>query len=79
MASLWVGSDIDLPTLHQYRLADRLEFRLACLHNRKVSFGTQNEEEGHSQEDVIRRRRRSGTWPCKFCIIELKRSRESAE
>ncbi|KAJ8916840.1 hypothetical protein NQ315_005847 [Exocentrus adspersus] len=72
MASLWVGSDVDLSTLHQYRMADRLEFRLACLHNKKISNSACvsrrfNEDfDRHSFEaddDIWRRRRRSGTWP----------------
>ncbi|XP_018576404.1 NAD kinase isoform X2 [Anoplophora glabripennis] len=71
MASLWVGSDVDLSTLHQCRLADRLEFRLACLHNKKASNDsymsrTSNEildKHSFEDDDIWRRRRRSGTWP----------------
>lgn len=72
MASLWVGSDLDLSTLHQFRNNDRLEFRLACLHNKKtvcqehMSRKLSACEERSSFEDLEdeqRRRRRSGTWP----------------
>lgn len=72
MASLWVGSDLDLSTLHQFRNSDRLEFRLTCLHNKKTVsqeyLGRKSSACGErcnleEQEDVQRRRRRSGTWP----------------
>ncbi|CAH0563626.1 unnamed protein product [Brassicogethes aeneus] len=70
MASLWVGSDVDLTTLHQCRVAERLEFRLACLHkNRNLSQISQKineliEKESFEElEDNFSRRRRSGTWP----------------
>lgn len=72
MASLWVGSDLDLSTLHQFRNSDRLEFRLTCLHNkksvcqeymgRKLSICEESRNFAE-QEDIQRRRRRSGTWP----------------
>lgn len=72
MDSLWVGSDVDLSILHRCRMAERLEYRLSCLSNRKknrhknkgevegeeeVTFEEEEEQEG------LRRRRRSGTWP----------------
>lgn len=72
MASSWVGSDLDLSTLHQFRDNNRLEFRLSCLHNKKTVCqehmsrklsscdATRSFEE---QDDLQRRRRRSGTWP----------------
>lgn len=79
MSSLWVGSDVDLSTLHQYRTADRLEFRLACLHNNKTNqknytthlnqqkfnefIDKHNRFFNSEDDDHFRRRRRSGTWP----------------
>lgn len=72
-SSLWVGSDVDLPTLHQCRSADRLEFRLTCLHNKKPDdyVGRNNNfdiTESKSFEDISEidrnsRKSRSGTWP----------------
>lgn len=73
MASSWVGSDVDLSTLHQFRDNDRLEFRLTCLHNKKTvcqefvmgrnSSSCETKHSFEEQEDLQRRRRRSGTWP----------------
>lgn len=78
MSSLWVGSDVDLRTLHQHRMADRLQFRLACLHlqNSKTNHNTHTNQEKFNEyiekierftncedDDHFRRRRRSGTWP----------------
>ncbi|XP_063904484.1 NAD kinase-like isoform X1 [Zophobas morio] len=63
MASLWAGSDVDLSILHQCRKADRLEFRLACLHKQKIADSdTKSVCEGEIHK-VRHRRRRSGTWP----------------
>ncbi|XP_049826360.1 NAD kinase-like isoform X2 [Aethina tumida] len=72
MASLWAGSDVDLSILHQCRMAERLEFRLACLHQNRTSDscnsnGKLNEltdrDSFEECDDHFRRRRRSGTWP----------------
>ncbi|RZC27683.1 hypothetical protein BDFB_003838 [Asbolus verrucosus] len=63
MASLWAGSDVDLSVLHQCRIADRLEFRLACLHKQKIADSdTKLVYEGENHK-FRQRRRRSGTWP----------------
>ncbi|CAH1116330.1 unnamed protein product [Phaedon cochleariae] len=75
MASLWIGSEVDLSILRQCRMDDRLEFRLTCLHNnKKTSFhdndnianrkhGEFEESKSFTQFDEQRRTRRSGTWP----------------
>lgn len=77
MESPWVGSDVDLSTLHKCRLNDRLEYRMACLPRTK-EFITSNKnnvifknyqngetvsDDDQSTESSFRRRRRSGTWP----------------
>lgn len=71
MESLWVGSDVDLSILHKCRMADRLEYRLTCLHKkngRKGDFsdkflGDMEKDGCLEDENHFRRRRRSGTWP----------------
>ncbi|XP_044758237.1 NAD kinase-like isoform X1 [Coccinella septempunctata] len=68
MDCLWVGSDVDLTTLHQYRMSERLEYRLSCLHKTRNSKHCQVdfEEVKTNPNDAVTqlsRRRRSGTWP----------------
>ncbi|KAK9885323.1 hypothetical protein WA026_010817 [Henosepilachna vigintioctopunctata] len=71
MDCLWVGSDVDLSTLHQCRQAERLEYRLSCLHKHKnlkskhcqVDFEEETQSNSNDEHDHLRRRRRSGTWP----------------
>ncbi|KAH0812512.1 hypothetical protein GEV33_010276 [Tenebrio molitor] len=63
MASLWAGSDVDLSVLHQCRRADRLEFRLACLHKQRISDSDTNSVCEGDIHKFRQRRRRSGTWP----------------
>lgn len=74
MDSLWIGSDVDLSVLHKCRMAERLEYRLTCLHKSKALKSCRSadkvcadtEEEKVTSEEVeerFRRRRRSGTWP----------------
>lgn len=72
MDSLWVGSDVDLSILHRCRMAERLEYRLSCLSNRKKNryrnkWEVEGEEEvtfmEEEEQEGVRRRRRSGTWP----------------
>lgn len=72
MESLWVGSDVDLSTLHKCRMAERLEYRLACLHKLKPSkscnfagnkLDPERDIKFQEDEDHFKRRRRSGTWP----------------
>ena len=66
MESSWIGSDVDLSILHKYRQADKLEYRLSCLHNKKYGNGLCDVREKDSfedDEDYFSRRRRVGTWP----------------
>ncbi|KAK5641782.1 hypothetical protein RI129_010329 [Pyrocoelia pectoralis] len=67
MDSSWIGSDVDLSMLHKCRQADKLQYRLSCLHNnKKYSKGLCDvtEREGfEDDEDYFTRRRRVGTWP----------------
>ncbi|CAH1278433.1 unnamed protein product [Diabrotica balteata] len=68
MASLWVGSETDLPTLQKCRMADRLEFRLTCLHNKKTldqdnKFELVESKSLEEDSEINRRQSRSGTWP----------------
>ncbi|XP_066137971.1 NAD kinase-like isoform X1 [Euwallacea fornicatus] len=67
MTSLWVGSDLDLPTLRKCRLAEKLEFRLDCAGSKKAH----SEHSIKYSDDVFNRdfresgatQKRSGTWP----------------
>ncbi|CAG9858137.1 unnamed protein product [Phyllotreta striolata] len=63
-SSIWTGSEVDLSTLHRCRSANRLEFRLTCLRNKK-STGKMHDENGRSFDDLNNgtRQTRSGTWP----------------
>ncbi|ENN71204.1 hypothetical protein D910_06561 [Dendroctonus ponderosae] len=67
MNALWVGSDVDLPTLHKCRLAEKLEFRLTCLVNNKArsehSMKTYDEVFDRLDYDSSPKQTRSGTWP----------------
>ncbi|XP_031353570.1 NAD kinase-like isoform X1 [Photinus pyralis] len=68
MESSWIGSDVDLSTLHKCRQADKLQYRLSCLHNnnKKYSNGlcdVTEKESFEEDEDYFSRRRRVGTWP----------------
>ncbi|KAL3272410.1 hypothetical protein HHI36_013892 [Cryptolaemus montrouzieri] len=69
MDCLWVGSDVDLSTLHQCRMADRLEYRMSCLHKPRsskqcqVDFQDETKVNTFDKNGHLRRRRRSGTWP----------------
>lgn len=72
MDSLWVGSDVDLSVLRRCRTADRLEYRLECLHKARTKHcdfadkvcGDDGAKDKFDEEGTqFRRRRRSGTWP----------------
>ncbi|KAF5291392.1 hypothetical protein FQR65_LT01702 [Abscondita terminalis] len=67
MDSLWVGSDVDLSILHKCREADKLEYRLTCLHNKtklgKVICDGIEADKFKVEDDYFSRRRRVGTWP----------------
>ncbi|KAH0998450.1 hypothetical protein HUJ05_009527 [Dendroctonus ponderosae] len=70
MNALWVGSDVDLPTLHKCRLAEKLEFRLTCLVNNKArsehSMKTYDEVFDRLDYDSSPKQTRSGTWKNKI-------------